>query len=163
MTAVVLRAFSAADAGPLAACSADPTTALWNPGPADGDVEAWWCARHDLSDGTHRSWAVAEPDGRLLGAVSLFHPGRDEGTPEVGVLVVPDARGAGVARAAPLTAAREAFAGLAVRVQLFHAWATRPCAERPPSRGSGTRDAAIVLPLRRRCGARRTPARPPGH
>ncbi|HEU5265460.1 MAG TPA: GNAT family protein [Jatrophihabitans sp.] len=119
---IELRAFTVADTEVLQAGFADPQIALWNQGPADGDVATWWEARNDWSDGTHASWAVGGPDGALLGSVSVFRVDLDQAIAEIGYFVLPGARGKGVATAAVRAASDYAFGAIGVRrLELFHA------------------------------------------
>lgn len=120
---LVLRAYTAADEPLLRAAFGDPEIARWNPLGTGTDVGEWWRRRADWSDGTHASWAVADPDDdRLLGDVSLhdLHVEHDEA--EIGYTVLPEARGRGVARRAIRSATRYAFAELGFfRLELYHA------------------------------------------
>jgi RimJ/RimL family protein N-acetyltransferase len=120
---LVLRAYRAADEPALRECFADEAIARWNPGPADGDVSAWWQRRNDWSDGEHASWAVGDAgDDRLLGSVSIFKIDPAQLDAMIGYFVLPAARNLGVARRAVAAAVRYGFdrAGLH-RIVLFHA------------------------------------------
>jgi RimJ/RimL family protein N-acetyltransferase len=117
----VLRSFREEDVEPLREAFSDPSMALWNPGPTDGDVAAWCASANDTSDPTFLTWAVASAEGELLGTVSLFSIDTDQRNAELGFRVLPAARGAGVARWAARAAADHGFTVLELRrVQLFH-------------------------------------------
>lgn len=120
---VVLAAFVEGDTIALGEGFRDPLWALWNPGPGDGDVEAWMSRRNDWSAGDHCSWAIrSADDGRLLGSISVFQIDRDQRDAEVGYAVLPAERGAGVAVAAVRLAAAHAFGPLGLhRLSLYHA------------------------------------------
>jgi RimJ/RimL family protein N-acetyltransferase len=118
---LVLRPFTEQDTEPLRQAFADPLMQQWNPGPADGDVVAWWQHANDRADTTHLTWAVASGRGMLLGTVSVFSIDQDQLNAELGFRVLPAARGAGVARWAARAAADHVFSVLGLRrVQLFH-------------------------------------------
>jgi RimJ/RimL family protein N-acetyltransferase len=120
---VVLAPFVPADIPILTAGFTDPLSAVWNPGPPDGDVTTWAARRNDWSTGDHASWAIrAMTDDRLLGSVSVFQIDPDQRDAEIGYAVLPGERGAGVAVSAVRLAAAYAFGTLGLhRLALYHA------------------------------------------
>lgn len=67
-----------------------------------------------LADGSGVAFSIADADDVACGVVSIFGV-RGDGSAQVGFWVAPEARGAGVATAAVVTAARWAFEVLALR------------------------------------------------
>jgi RimJ/RimL family protein N-acetyltransferase len=120
---IVLRAFVDSDIPRLVDMFSDPEVARWNPGPITLDeVRAWAEHRNDWTGGDHASWAVSDPDGTLLGSVSLYKIDSYQQKAEIGYQTAPWARRRGVAVAAVNTTIRAAFDVLALhRVVLFHA------------------------------------------
>jgi RimJ/RimL family protein N-acetyltransferase len=120
---IVLRAFADADLPRLLEIFADPEVVRWNPGPTTADeVCAWTQRRNDWTDGDHASWAIVDPDGTLLGSVSLYEIDPDQRKAEIGYQTAPWARGRGVAAAAVRIVVRAAFDALGLhRVTLYHA------------------------------------------
>ncbi len=119
----VLRELGAADLPALRAGLADPDVSRWHGGAAL-DVaavdEQWLARRNDRSDGTHLSWAIADPAGDLLGSVSLHHIDSDQGDAEVGYWLARQARGRGYATAAVGLAGRYGFGPLGLRRIFLH-------------------------------------------
>lgn len=112
----------------------DPDIALWNPsarrpGLTARDRAKLWVADRAAWTDEHASWVVRDPDGRLVGQVSLHQIDPRNGSAEVGYWLTPDGRGRGLATAALAAAARYAFDVLELaRVELFHATGnTRSC------------------------------------
>jgi RimJ/RimL family protein N-acetyltransferase len=101
---VELRAFSDADLSEVTTAFTDPEIARWNPGPSGDDQDQataeWMRSRNDWSDGAHASWAIADPEGRAVGSLSLHHLDPAQGDGEVGYWIVPWARGRGFATSA---------------------------------------------------------------
>ncbi|MCM0620452.1 GNAT family N-acetyltransferase [Nocardioides bruguierae] len=120
---LVLRLYLPADVPMLVQAFTDPVTRTWNPGPTDPEeLEAWVGSRNDWSDGTHASWAVADHEDLLVGAVSLHHLDLEQGDVEVGYWTAPWGRGRGVASAAVRAVSAFAHERLGChRVHLFHA------------------------------------------
>lgn len=125
---VVLRPFFSSDLSDLLKAFADPDIAAWNPGPIaeesskSDEAVRWMAGRNDWSGGSHVSWAVASPQGQLLGSVSLHKMDHDQSDAEVGYWLAPWARGRGVAVVAVDAAARFGYAELGLhRLHLFHA------------------------------------------
>ena len=123
---LVLRAFGDQDVAAVVAAFADPEIGRWNAGPTglDPTVEArgWIGHRADWSGGDHASWAISNPDGTMLGSMSLFHVSAEQLDGEVGYWVTPQARGHGVAARAVRLVAEWAFTSLGLhRLVLFHA------------------------------------------
>ncbi|HEX2705163.1 MAG TPA: GNAT family protein [Candidatus Lustribacter sp.] len=119
---ILLGEFRTSDMPALKACFADRETAVWNPGPADGDVAAWIALRNDWSDGAHLSWAVRGADGLLLGSLSIFKLDTVLSSAQVGYFVFPGHRGYGVARRALALGVPFTFAERDIhRLELFHA------------------------------------------
>ena len=115
------------DAPAVAAALADPEIALWNPAARnlEGDLldhaRAWVESRAAWAD-DHASWVVRDPDGLMIGAVSLHHLDATMATGEIGYWLVSSARGRGIGAAAVDAATRWGFEsrGL-IRLELFHA------------------------------------------
>jgi RimJ/RimL family protein N-acetyltransferase len=120
---IVLRAFAESDLPRLSELFADPEVTRWNPGPSTADeLRSWVERRNDWSAGDHASWAVGDPDGELLGSISLYKIDPEQRKAEVGYQTAPWARRRGVAAAALATAVRAAFDGLGLhRLTLYHA------------------------------------------
>ncbi len=116
---VRLRPLREDDAPRVVEACSDPRTQHWLgglPSPySPADAEAWrQSAIEKQATGTGSTWAVTAPDDdRLLGAVSVFDAGADDG--EVGYWAHPDARGRGVMRAAVPLVTSWAFAELGLR------------------------------------------------
>lgn len=76
----------------------------------DADARAW---REDRSEAAANAaavtWAIADADDRLIGAVNVFGLGVRPGEGELGYWLHPEARGRGVAAAAARAAARHAL------------------------------------------------------
>jgi hypothetical protein len=70
-----LRLFGPADTEPLTGAFADAEVGRWSPGPADGDVVAWWTTRNDRTDESRMIWAVAAVCQQAFGLqrVQFFH------------------------------------------------------------------------------------------
>lgn len=120
---VILRSFADADVPMLVELFADAEVARWNPGPITVDeIRAWVNRRNDWAGGEHASWAVSDPDGVLLGSISLYKIDPDQKKAEIGYQTAPWARRRGVAAAAVNTAVRAAFDGIGLhRLTLYHA------------------------------------------
>jgi RimJ/RimL family protein N-acetyltransferase len=120
---LLLRPWTAADAAQVKAAAVDPAISILNP--IEAASAADWClARGDWSDGTHASWAIADPahPERLLGSMSLFHVDRDQLDCEAGYWVVPAYRNIGVASRALRLASEFAAETLQLRrITLYHA------------------------------------------
>jgi hypothetical protein len=69
-------------------------------------------SRNDWSGGAHASWAIADPDGRAVGSLSLHHLDPAQGDGEVGYWIAPWARGRGFATSAVSLAVQFGFATL---------------------------------------------------
>ena len=115
---VLLRPWTSSDLPAIQAIAADDLIVRWNPFPADiGD----WLERRSVWD-DHVSWAVAGPDGELVGSVSLFQfePASDHC--QLGYWTSPSNRGRGVAARAVRCATEFAFTTLGLeRIAVFHA------------------------------------------
>lgn len=120
---VVLRRFADTDVPKLAELFADAEVVRWNPGPTTADeIRTWIERRNDWTSGDHASWAVSDPDGTLLGSISLYKIDPDQQKAEIGYQTAPWARGRGVASAAVNTAVRVAFDAIDLhRLTLYHA------------------------------------------
>jgi RimJ/RimL family protein N-acetyltransferase len=120
---IVLRSFADSDMAGLTELFADPEVTRWNPGPTTAEeIRAWVDRRNDWTGGDHTSWAVSDPDGTLLGSVSLYKIDPDQRKAEIGYQTAPWARRRGVAAAAVDAAVRAAFDGLGLhRLTLYHA------------------------------------------
>jgi RimJ/RimL family protein N-acetyltransferase len=122
---LILRPYADHDAADLMLAFADPDIRRWNPGPGSPTEAAsrkWLEGRNNWSVGDHASWAIAGPDERLQGSVSLHKVDWDQGDAEVGYWVAPWARGAGLAGRAVTAATAYAFGELMLhRLYLFHA------------------------------------------
>ncbi|HTJ38425.1 MAG TPA: GNAT family protein [Dactylosporangium sp.] len=128
---LVLRAPDETDLDAVREAFADPQLRLWNPPPSYADdprdnALAWIRDRADWSTGIRLSWAVAAPNGPLLGSVSI-RVDAAQANGIVGYWTVPAARGRGIAGRAVRAASRFAFdvAGLH-RIELAHAVANPP-------------------------------------
>jgi RimJ/RimL family protein N-acetyltransferase len=109
----------------LIAAAADPDTALWNPiATADRAAATQWLeARvNGWDNNTVASFAALEPDGTLLGNVTLRWIDRPDGLAMIGYWLLPAARGRGLATSATIAVTEWAFrtAG-ARRIELAHA------------------------------------------
>lgn len=118
-----LRAWRGSDADDLRAAFADPDIARWNPGPQGPDAAADFIReRNDWSSGSHVSWAVAEPGGRLLGSVSVWKIDPDQADAEAGYWVAPWARRRRVGTRSLGAAASYVFTERGLhRLYLYHA------------------------------------------
>ena len=118
---LMLRLWTRSDAEQVAQVSRDPLIALWNPTAASAEE---WCARRaDWSDGTHASWAVADPGepATVLGSVSLFNIDTDQRYAEIGFWVAPAHRRRGVATRGLRAATTYAFEMVGLRrIVLYH-------------------------------------------
>jgi RimJ/RimL family protein N-acetyltransferase len=128
----LLDAASDQDVDAVADAFADPDIALWNPGarrPGSTPREraALWVADRRAWAPDHCSWVVRDPDGLLVGQVSIHSLDEEIGSGEVGYWLTPAGRGRGVGAAAVDAASRFAFdvVGLA-RIELFHAVENMP-------------------------------------
>jgi RimJ/RimL family protein N-acetyltransferase len=120
---LLLRPFTVDDVSQVESESADPLFIRWN-GLKGQTAEEFCLRRADWSDGTHASWAVADPDAEqiVLGSMSLYSINLDQSDCEVGFWVTAAHRGKGVATRALRVATRFAFDQVGVRrVNLFHA------------------------------------------
>ncbi len=116
-----------ADRPALLTAFADHEIVHWNPGPAVDDVADWMRRRNDWSGGDHASWAVAHPNGQLLGTVSLHKIDLAHGDAEAGYWIAPWARGSRRGTVALRAAARFAFDELELhRLHLYHAVENSP-------------------------------------
>jgi len=119
---LLLRLWTLSDVEQVADVSRDPLIALWNPTAASAEE---WCARRaDWSDGTHASWAVADPDepATVLGSLSLFNIDNDQRDAEMGFWVAPAHRRRGVATRGLRAATTYAFEVVELhRIVLYHA------------------------------------------
>jgi len=102
---VVLREFSAADLSMVQELSADPYVPLIGTLPPNASrqqaLDYIDRQRGRLAEGTGFSFAIAEAgSGRGVGQIGLWLAGRDQGRATAGYLVVPSARGRGLAAAA---------------------------------------------------------------
>lgn len=120
---IVLRAFGPGDVDDLRAAFADEEIARWNPAPTGPDaIGGFMNSRNDWSEADHASWAVAGPDDRFVGSVSIHKIDPDQGDAEVGYWTAPWARRQGYAVRAVTAASRFAFGDLGLRrLYLFHA------------------------------------------
>lgn len=138
MPDVRLELLTAAHLGDMLALAADPDTVRYTrvPDPMpDGWVESWIDtyeqARHD---GTREAFAITGEAGEFLGLAMAVHIDRPGRTVELGYVVAPAARGAGVASRALRLLTDWAFAELdALRVEL------RIAAENEPSKSVARR------------------------
>lgn len=119
---LLLRPWTSADAGQVAAASRDPLIALWNP-MTTASAEEWCSDRAEWSDGTHASWAVADPDAPavVMGSVSVFSIDTEQSDAEVGFWVAAAHRRRRVAARALRAATTYAFDVLELhRIVLYH-------------------------------------------
>lgn len=121
---LVLRRWTAGDAGAVMTAFADPLMRGQSAEPVDSvrSAERWTAARGDQWDaGSAYSFAVVDGGGLVLGQVCVGQVERRHGTGWVSYWTVPTARGRGVASRACRAAARWAFddAGL-FRLELGH-------------------------------------------
>ncbi|QIX26089.1 GNAT family N-acetyltransferase [Nocardioides sp. JQ2195] len=118
---LILREFRPGDAVDLEVVLADVAIATWNP-IAHGDPAEFIAGRNDWSEGTHLSWAIADPSQRLVGSVSLFKVDPDQADAEIGYWVAPWGRGQGYAGRAVRAASAFAFDQVGLhRINLYHA------------------------------------------
>jgi RimJ/RimL family protein N-acetyltransferase len=128
----VLDAATPADIDPVAAAFEDPDIALWNPGArrpgsATRERAALWVADRTSWSPDHCSWVVRDPEGRLVGQVSIHSMDEVIRTGEIGYWLTPAGRGRGIGAAAVDTATRYAFDELGlIRVELYHAVENEP-------------------------------------
>lgn len=122
---VLLRPWRDDDLDQAWAALQDPQVRLWNGTGSESREQAQRMirARQDWRDGTHASWAVADPPpGRLVGSVSLHSIDVEHGDAEIGYWTAPADRGRGVAPHAVAAACRWAFGALPLdRITLPHA------------------------------------------
>lgn len=112
---LVLRPWSADDAGALAAAWADPEIARWTGVPSRHDEAA--ARRWIGGDADRRARGLAldlviERAGEVVGEVGLSGVDTDEGRAEIGWWVAPDHRGGGIATSAAALVAAWAVAEL---------------------------------------------------
>lgn len=109
---LVLRPWETADAPVFLAAYQDAEMRRWHtrrPGDEDA-VRDWFAAyRRDWETEKGAHWAVARPDGEVLGRIATRSWDFDDGVAGIGYWVLPSARGAGVATAALETLAAWAF------------------------------------------------------
>ncbi|MFE7463913.1 GNAT family N-acetyltransferase [Streptomyces sp. NPDC057499] len=128
----VLRPWAPADADSeplldaLVSAAADPAIALWNPiASTDRDAaRAWVEARHGgWERGTSASFAVLDAtDGALFGNVTLRWTDRADGLAMMGYLLLPAARGRGLATRAVAAVTDWGFDTVGVRrMEIAHA------------------------------------------
>ncbi len=122
-----LDAARASDVESVVEAFADPEIALWNPGASRPGGSAHerarlWVADRATWSADHASWVLRDPDGTLVGQVSLHHIDREGGSGEIGYWLTPRGRGRGLGTAAVAAATTYAFDVLELaRIELFHA------------------------------------------
>jgi RimJ/RimL family protein N-acetyltransferase len=121
---VVLRPWAEDDLDALWSALQDPEIRLWNGSGSGSREEARELIerRNDWSDGTHASWAIAEPTGELLGSVSIHRIDPEHASAEIGYWTAPLARGRGAATAGVAAACAWAYDAVPLeRIQILHA------------------------------------------
>lgn len=120
---VFLRAYDDGDLALLRTAFADDDIVRWNPGPVPPETAQSWMARRvDWSAGDHASWALAAPDGSLVGSMSLHRIDWEQADAEIGYWTAPWARRRGFAADGLALATRFAHDSLGLnRVYLYHA------------------------------------------
>lgn len=120
---LLLRPWSSADVGQVAAASVDPEITRWNrvgvPTP-----EEWLAKRSDWTAGDHASWAVVPmaEQTRVMAAISLHHLDLEQQNSEVGYWVGAEYRGMHLGARILDVAARFGFTEFQLRrINLFHA------------------------------------------
>lgn len=131
--AYLLGGAAASDHADVVAAFRDPDIALWNPAGDGGDevdLDEWatlWISRRSAWTPDHASWVLREPDGTVVGQVSLFNLDHPGGTGEVGYWLTPRGRGRGLGTAMLDAATTYAFDVLGLfRIELFHAVENEP-------------------------------------
>ena len=122
---VVLRGNTPADVTAATALFTDPETAQWYSGPDATDAEGvrrWCLSSADWSSGGHATWAIADPQGDMIGNLSLVRIDTRDRSAVIAYRILPAARGRGVATAAVRLATGWAFERLGLeRIELIHA------------------------------------------